>query len=133
MAPIQVVELDAVPNELKARSHSRASQQSDKSRNLYHYYGYQNVGPKSVEIHVSVIAIRQFNHNYFSYCVYVLQDRTEGKRVVKTKYGAWYLPKKLWKLRQWDEVCISMVLLHCAVKTFVCVCAYLCVCVCVCV
>ena len=53
MAPIQVVELDAVPNELKVRSHSRASQQSDKTRSLYHYYGYQHVGHREVEFQVS--------------------------------------------------------------------------------
>lgn len=56
MAPIQVVELDAVPNEIKVRSHSRASQQSDKSRALYHYYGYQHVGPQNMEFYVSMMS-----------------------------------------------------------------------------
>ena len=34
----------------------------------------------------------------------LLQNSIEGERIVKTKYGAWYLPKKLWKVRHWDEV-----------------------------
>jgi len=55
MAPVQVVELDAVPNELKLRTHSRSSQQSDKSRSLYHYYGYQHVGQKELELHVRIL------------------------------------------------------------------------------
>lgn len=39
MAPIQVVELDSVPNQLQTNS-----QQSDKCKTLYQYYGYQRVG-----------------------------------------------------------------------------------------
>ena len=43
MAPIQVVELDGVPNELEFESHG-SSQQSEKYKPLFHYYGYQRVG-----------------------------------------------------------------------------------------
>ena len=52
----------------------------------------------------------------------------QSSRLVKTKYGAWYLPPKTWKLKQVDEVDQLCV---CA-RVRVCVCVRVCMCVCVC-
>lgn len=84
MAPIQVVDLTSMPPELRADTASSCTnkRKSPKVTSI-NYYGYQRMGPKATE-------------------KWPCLDVTIP-HVMRTKYGAWYLPVDLWRQRASDE------------------------------
>lgn len=80
MVPFQVVELGNIPEMLRDRYQSRNNSAASSRR------GYQRQWPPPTpsEDHTSAAPA--------------------PSKLVRTKYGAWYLPPRTWKLRRKDEV-----------------------------
>lgn len=90
IAPVHVVELVNIPPELRLESRGYSHSAFSGSPSLrpdsaYSYVGYENQARKRA---------RGFTVPWMS---------IEEPRCVKTKYGAWYLPISMWKLRPADE------------------------------
>lgn len=90
MVPFQVIEVVNIPDTLQGRFQSR-----DNSAALHREAHLQSVPVLSQEHPTAVPA---------------------PSKLVRTKYGAWYLPPRSWKLRKKDEVssrsCCGLVLLR---------------------
>ena len=78
MVPFQVVEVVNIPETLQGRFASRDSSAAS-------YRGdYQQLAPASLETRATAVPA--------------------PSKLVRTKYGAWYLPPRSWKLRKKEEV-----------------------------
>ena len=78
MVPFQVVEVVNIPETLRDRFQSRDNSAMPCQE------GYQRPAPAPCEEHSSALPV--------------------PSKLVRTKYGAWYLPPRTWKLRKQGEV-----------------------------